>query len=295
MSELDRPMIPTSTQELADSQIPPVVDHPAASNSTQEGTEVPEPVASIAEGMHSAAEEKESSESAEVPIESEASEEILSDTAAMELIDSFDRNGPQSEPVEAAESSAPPAVPPVEVVEPPGVPAVLDVLQVLGAQVNGRLEVIQAMVERELRAEMTRERVVDRLHAELQEYKQDLLLKVMRPMFVDLIQLHDEIGKMADARPEAEAEGESNAGVDPVRPILESIRVGIEDILYRQGVEPFEQEGVTFDARRQRAITTVATEDPELNKTVAARIRKGFQTEDKIIRPEIVSVYTLKK
>ena len=56
-------------------------------------------------------------------------------------------------------------------------------------------------LEREARAEATRERVVDRLHAELQEYKQDLLLKVQRPIFVDLIQLHDDIGKMIEARP----------------------------------------------------------------------------------------------
>ena len=58
---------------------------------------------------------------------------------------------------------------------------------------------MQALFEREARAEATREKVVDRLHAELQEYKQDLLLKVMRPVFVDLIQLHDDIGKMVAA------------------------------------------------------------------------------------------------
>jgi molecular chaperone GrpE len=170
---------------------------------------------------------------------------------------------------------------------------VLEAVRVLGDEVNNRLEVIQAMVEREIRAEMTRERVVDRLHAELQEYKQDLLLKVMRPVFVDLIQLHDDIGKMEEARQSSGEEGDAES--DPVRVLLESIRTGIEDILYRQGVEPFEEEQGIFDARRQRAVTTVPTEDPELNKTVAARLRKGFQSGDKVIRPEIVSVYTLKK
>ena len=70
-------------------------------------------------------------------------------------------------------------------------------------QVFRRLDAIQAVLEREQRAEATRERVIDRLHAELQEYKQDLLLKVQRPIFVDLIQLHDDIGKMIEARPTA--------------------------------------------------------------------------------------------
>ena len=56
------------------------------------------------------------------------------------------------------------------------------------------------LFEREIRAEATREKVVDRLHAELQEYKQDLLLNILRPVFIDLIQLHDDIGKVAVSR-----------------------------------------------------------------------------------------------
>ena len=215
-----------------------------------------------------------------------AFDEIISDTAAMELIGALHR----SQWLRAARDGRRGRADRRRLrPSPRGFPSVLVAVRVLGDQVSGRLEVIQAMVERELRAEMTRERVVDRLHAELQEYKQDLLLKVMRPLFVDLIQLHDDIGKMQEAAGEAGPEGET------VRPLLDSIRTGIEDILYRQGVEPFEQEQGAFDARRQRAVTTVPTEDPELNKTIAARLRKGFQAGEKVIRPEVVSVYTLKK
>ena len=119
------------------------------------------------------------------------------------------------------------------------------------------LTALQALFEREIRAEATRERIVDRLHAELQEYKQDLLLKVQRPIFIDLIQLHDDIGKMIDAQP---LEDPDRAAA--VRGTLDSIRTAIEDILYRQGVEPFRLEGEEFDPRRQRAVSTVPTEDP---------------------------------
>ncbi len=54
-------------------------------------------------------------------------------------------------------------------------------------------------------------------------------------------------------------------------------------------------EGSIFDPRRQRAVSTTATEDPALNKTIAARLRNGFQVGDKVIRPEIVSVYTVRQ
>jgi molecular chaperone GrpE len=118
-----------------------------------------------------------------------------------------------------------------------------------------------------------------------------LMLKVQRPIFIDLIQLHDDIGKMIEARPPDDAEPERT---EAVRGILESIRTAIEDILYRQGVEPFAIEGDGFDPRRQRAVSTVATDDPGRNKTIAARLRKGFQAGEKLIRPEIVSVFSVR-
>jgi len=166
----------------------------------------------------------------------------------------------------------------------------------LGEQVNQRLVGLQAQFDREVRAEATRERIVDRLHAELQEYKQDLLLKVQRPIFIDLIQLHDDIGKMARAVVSSgDNDGEAEADKRGVgfRETLESIQVAIEDVLYRQGVEPYRNEGDAFDPRRQRALTTVPTDRDELAKTIAERLRPGFQAGDKIIRSELVSVYTL--
>jgi molecular chaperone GrpE len=166
---------------------------------------------------------------------------------------------------------------------------VRDALKELGEDMARRLELLRAMFERESRAEATRERVIDRLHAELQEYKQDLLLKVQRPIFVDLIQLHDDIGKMIEARVSSGSDPEQPA---PVRGLLESIQTAIDDILYRQGVEPFTLEGTDFDPRKQRVIATLPTDDPALNKTIAARVRKGFQAGEKLIRPEIVTVYT---
>jgi len=162
----------------------------------------------------------------------------------------------------------------------PESPGAIAAIRDLGDSLGKRLDALQSLFEREARAESSRERVVDRLHAELQEYKQDLLLKVLRPVFVDLIQLHDDIGKMAAA------------GADGA---MAPVQQGIEDILYRQGVEPFAVEAAAFDPRLQRAVSTVPTDDPALNKTVAARLRKGFRAGEKVIRPEVVAVFAAKK
>jgi len=55
-----------------------------------------------------------------------------------------------------------------------------------------------------------------------------------------------------------------------------------------------EHEGEDFDPRRQRSVSTVPADDPERNKTIAGRLRPGFQAGEKLIRPEIVSVHILK-
>jgi molecular chaperone GrpE len=165
----------------------------------------------------------------------------------------------------------------------------------LGARLDRRLDELQNLFHREIRAEATREKVVDRLHAELQEYKQDLLLNTMRPVFIDLIQLHDDIGKMVAAQ--SQSEGEGKGEVRRLLDIMLGYQQGIEDILYRQGIEPYLQEGDIFDPRRQRAVAAIPTDDPTLARTIAARHRKGFQTQgdERVIRPEIVSVYALKR
>ena len=168
----------------------------------------------------------------------------------------------------------------------------LGAIAALGEGLGRRLDALQALFDREIRAEATREKVVDRLHAELQEYKQGLLLGILRPVFVDLIQLHDDIGKMVDAQ--EVAEGEAGAEVRRLLGLIRGTQQGIEDILYRQGVEPFALEGDAFDPRRQRALSTVPTDDPDCGKRVAARLRKGFQAGDKVIRPEMVTVYSFK-
>ncbi len=161
----------------------------------------------------------------------------------------------------------------------------------LGQVLGGKLDALATVFDREIRAEATREKVVDRLHAELQEYKQDLLLNVMRPIFVDLIQLHDDVGKIAVS---LQSELGTEASVARFRDLVIGVQQGIEDILYRQGVEPFSHEADGFDARRQRAVSTVPTDDAALARKVAERHRKGFLSGEKVIRPEVVSVYVFR-
>ena len=199
-------------------------------------------------------------------------------------------------PAEVAFIVPAPAYEPVETdealetgpVEPLAGAPTFTAIEALGEGLHRKLDGLATAFDREIRAEATREKVVDRLHAELQEYKHGLLLGILRPVFVDLIQLHDDMGKMIAIQPEAAGE------TARLLALIRGFQQGVEDILYRQGVEPFVEVGDAFDPRRQRALSTVPTDDLALNKRVAARLRPGFKAEDKVIRPEMVTVFAHK-
>jgi molecular chaperone GrpE len=216
---------------------------------------------------------------------------VLEDEQGLDVLEGLAEEDRPAPPPVAVEPAPEPATGPASS-KSPSEPSWNDALAAVRDDLGRRIDALRSTFERELRGEGSRERIVDRLHAELQDYKQDLLLKVQRPIFIDLIQLHDDVGKMVAARERAEPD---TAGSASFRGLLESIQTAIEDILYRQGVEPFSLETSEFDAKRQRAISTAPTEDSGLNKTVAARIRKGFVAGEKLIRPELVSVFVLQK
>ena len=99
---------------------------------------------------------------------------------------------------------------------------------------------------------------------------------------------------MAAAPPTEPETVEANPEARRLVGLILGYQQAVEDILYRQGVETFTEPDATFDPRRQRALSTVPTADPALNKTVATRVRPGFQTGEKVIRPEFVTVYAHK-
>lgn len=213
------------------------------------------------------------------PITVEPPAELPPDVSYVVPASAYDSIATDGEPARAAEPP-PPTILPVLDLSP-----ALEAIEALGS----KLDALGAAFEREGRAEASREKIVDRLHAELQEYKQDLVLSLMKPVFLDLIQLHDDVGKMA-------ATLQDSAHDESVAPaLLANVQQGIEDILYRQGVEPFSTDRDEFDARRQRAIATVATDDPDLARKVAGRLRRGFTSGERIIRPEVVSVFAVRR
>jgi molecular chaperone GrpE (heat shock protein) len=130
--------------------------------------------------------------------------------------------------------------------------------------------------------------IIDRLHQELQEYKQDIVKKHILSIVLDVVKVADDIRKWIVYFRSLDVSQR-----DPVKLFryLEAIPSDLEDIFYWQGVRPYSNTEGPFDPARQRTIKKIATDDISKDKTIAKSIRPGYEWEGKVIRQEMVAVY----
>jgi molecular chaperone GrpE (heat shock protein) len=143
-----------------------------------------------------------------------------------------------------------------------------------------------------LKYDAHKEKIIDALHNELQEYKNDIIKKQMLSVFMDVIKVIDDIRKWLKHYRQQES-----AARDPMKlfKFLENIPSDLEDIFYWQGAKSFTCEGSSFDPTRQRVCRKIETSVKEQDHTIAESLRPGYEWEGKIIRPEMVALYLYKE
>ncbi len=157
------------------------------------------------------------------------------------------------------------------------IPARLDMIA--GEQVALR-ELFQAR----LRNDEVQNRSLDRLLAELGDYKGDFIRRRMLPLLREVIDCHDLAHREArrlTAVPEAESSRKS----------LEVLAQMLKDLLARHDVEAYVIDGAEFDPKTQQCTRTVPTGDSALDKRIAESIVPGFRSEGALVRRELVAVY----
>ncbi|OQY57019.1 MAG: nucleotide exchange factor GrpE [Candidatus Parabeggiatoa sp. nov. 2] len=164
-------------------------------------------------------------------------------------------------------------------------------LKLLVTKLDGlteQLNNLQAEFQGKLKYDQHKEKIIDNLHSELQEYKNDLIKKLQQPMIMDVIHAIDDFNKLTSHYKQKEP-----ADIDPQKLIklMASIPEDLEHLLYRQGVESFSSSEPTFNPSRQRAVKTLPTSEPSKDKTIAQTLRNGYEWEGKVLRPEMVEVY----
>lgn len=128
----------------------------------------------------------------------------------------------------------------------------------------------------------------DEMHRELVRYQNGIMDKIVDTLALDIIQLVDSTKGYIDVYKKEEPTAEN---YKRLLRIVTGIAEDLEDILYRQSIEPYCVEGCEVDVRKQKIIQTVETDDPSLNNQVADRLVSGYEREGKVIRPERIKVF----
>lgn len=132
----------------------------------------------------------------------------------------------------------------------------------------------------------SKERVIESLHKELLIHREGLHFRVLRPIFLDLIILYDNMGKLLEG-----IVSDSSISATQVAQGLSVLQDSIQEILRSNGAEAFITEEETFLPARQKIQKVIPTPDPAQDKQIAKRVRSGFEYEGKLLRHEMVEVY----
>lgn len=156
---------------------------------------------------------------------------------------------------------------------------------------GNRLENIESEFQSKIKYDQHKEKIIDDLHRELQEYKNDFIKSLISPVIIDIIHTIDGIAKLVNGHKANDA-----SELDPLKLIkqMEGIAADLEEIIFRQGVESYNSDLLEFDAKRQRIITIETTNDPSKDRTISKKVLDGYKWEGKVLRQEMVNVYVYK-
>jgi molecular chaperone GrpE len=146
---------------------------------------------------------------------------------------------------------------------------------------------LRRCLEEKTEQEAVYECLVKSLSKEVQQYREGIYFKLLQPLFLDLINMYHDLGRLID---DTTKKGMNNT-VRLMIENIESFQETIEETLHHYGIETFYVEGNTFLASKQRVVRVIKTADRRLDKQIARRVRKGFKYEGKVLSPEVVVVY----
>jgi len=173
-------------------------------------------------------------------------------------------------------------------------PASSDVLPDMNQQ-TAFLEAIKLQIEdlaqafdTKLKYDDHKNKIIDELHQSLQQHRDGLLKKYLHRLVMDVIKIVDDMRKITNHYNQQQDCDETSV---KLLKYIENIASDLEDMFSWEGVTPFTGDGNAVDPTRQRILNKVPTNDITKDKTIAERLRPGYEWDGKIIRPEMVSVY----
>jgi len=154
-----------------------------------------------------------------------------------------------------------------------------DVVQRTAKAADHLVELRHLFVEK-IKKSDTQEAAFNKLYEEMSRYRDNFLFAAQKPLFMALILLYDNIGRIR----------EGLAGNEEGEQAVEDIKLELLEILYRHDVELIEERPERLDISFQKAVRREVTNDPGEDMRVVEVVRDGFRWNSKVFRPQEVVV-----
>ena len=155
-------------------------------------------------------------------------------------------------------------------------------------QLLAALEALQAQFGEKIAVDTHKNALFDEMHQELIRYQNGILDKIVETMALDIIQMADSTKRSLRLYEEKEP---SEDNYRRLLRVIEGIAEDLDDILYRQSIEPYQVAGAQVDVRRQKIVQTVETDQQDRDNLVAVRVADGYEKNGKVIRPARIKIY----
>jgi|GEM_PF-3729897 len=159
-----------------------------------------------------------------------------------------------------------------------------DKIEKLNSKFDGLERLFQSKIEH---SEHERS-IVDNMHRELQEHRNDMYSKLTGRVLADVIAMRNNIMKLLEAC-KSRPEGAKHITIDE----FEVCAIEVKDILENHGVviSSSTPEIDDFSPGPQRATKKISTNIVQLNKKIAKSVSDGYSISGKTMYPEQVEVY----
>lgn len=151
-------------------------------------------------------------------------------------------------------------------------------------ELNEKVTQMLELYQDKIRYDAQKEKAFETLYEELAMYKNNFVEQSLLGVYKDLILLYDNVVRCLR---ELSGENQESSGCSE---LAEFVLVEILEILYRRGIDLIDPSPEYFDPSVQRAVDTESTDDPDQDNKVLKVVRRGFRSEQGLIRAEEVVV-----
>ena len=163
----------------------------------------------------------------------------------------------------------------------------MDSMQQVLASINNSVSRLQTDFDTKIKYDESKERTIDALHRELQDYREDLSFKILRPLIMDLVSLYDDLHLLVVKYSELDQLLEAGKVASDLKTFISEI----EEMVSRYGFEFYQVDSNVFDRSLQKTQKVVNTDNAELDKRIIERCRMGLRYGDRVVRSEVVIAY----